>query len=252
MKRLALTRSMAGGEFSVWRMPEPGVQYIASCDPSRGREWSEDGDHSSIGLWKRHPGRIIEEVANWYGRWTIHNVGIVLAQLSRAYGDEPVLGREKNCAIINIERNIMDAAKFSMTEIQGFDPAFFFIPRDKRSIKDGDQQTYFTNKDSLNEHYLWNTLQDYMDRKALILRDRATRSELMALSRKRNGAVDSNGKDRSVMVIMACVADQEMPAVVAERKEEEQASVKVAGMFRLPEKVKKSGLGHRSIWGAQG
>jgi hypothetical protein len=51
-------------------------------------------------------------------------------------------------------------------------------------------------------------------------------------------------------VIMACVADQEMPAVVAERKEEEQASVKIAGMFRLPEKVKKSGLGHRSIWGA--
>lgn len=240
MKRLVLQRSDSGGELAVWEMPVEGAEYIASCDPSLGREWSEDGDHTSVGIWRRHEGRVIEQVAHWYGRWTIHNAGIMLAQLARAY----------NNATVNIERNISDAARFAMTEIQGFDPAYFFIPRDNRNIKEGELKVYFTTKSPMNEHYLWNTLQDYMDRKAVLIRDRGTRSEMMSLSRKRNGAVDSNGKDRSVMVVMAVVADQEMPAFHPRVDEEKKKDVRLPGVFRLPEKSKKSGLGARNIWGA--
>lgn len=213
MKRLVATPSL-GGELTVWERPFLGHEYIVTCDPSLGRNWTEMGDSSAIGVWRREPARVIVQCAEWVGKWPIGRVGEVIACISRAYGGRVGQdGREENCAIVNIERNLMDAPKFAMTESQGFSEEFFFVPREHRSIRPGDPHVYFTSKDSKSEHYLINTLADYLDRKAVIVRSEATRDELMSLERDRAGSVKTSGKDRSIMAILACVTDQELPAV---------------------------------------
>lgn len=219
MKR-AVLKPLQGGEFAVWGPPEDGASYIVSCDPSLGRQWSDGADHSSVGVWRRWPGRILEQVAELHVRWPIGRVGQAIACLARAYGgyvDEE--NRERNCAIVNIERNLMEAARWAMTEDQQFSEEFFFVPREHRSVNGGSVKVFFTNKDQRSQHYILNTLIDYLDRKAIIIRSEPTVNELRLLEKEMDGSVETNGRDRSVMVMMAVVADQELPAVGEVAKE---------------------------------
>lgn len=251
MKRLVLRPSL-GGELTVWEKPLTGHEYIVSCDPSLGRNWTEAGDMSAIGVWRREHPRMIVQAAEWVGRWPVGRVGEVLACLSRAYGgwvDKD--GREQECATINIERNLMDTPKFAITEIQRLSENFFFVPREHRSIRPGDPNVYFTVKDAKSEQYLINTVADYLDRKAVIIRSEQTRDELMSLERHRDGSVKTNGKDRSVMAILACVTDQELPAArspeVEPKKKEEPKQVRGMTPSKAPEpKRRNHGLWSRS------
>jgi hypothetical protein len=215
MKRLVLT-PRPGGELVIWQRPVEGGEYIVTCDPSLGRQWTDGGDESAIGVWRRWPGHIIEQCAELTCKWPIGRVGEALACISRWYGGsyiDPESGNEKSCAIVNIERNLMDAPKFAMTESQAFSEEFFFVPREHRNIRPGEPKVYFTVKDYKSQHYLIGTLENYMDRKAIIIRSEATINELKTLEKNRAGDVPTNGKDRSIMTILACVTDQELPPV---------------------------------------
>lgn len=248
MKRLLLKPSQ-GGELAVWERPLVGSEYIVTCDPSLGRNWTESGDMSAIGVWRREHPRMIVQTAEWVGRWPVGRVGEVIACLSRAYGgwvDQD--GREQECATINIERNLMDTPKFAIVDIQGLSENFFFVPREHRAIRPGDARVYFTTKDAKSEQYLINTMSDYLDRKAVIIRSEQTRDELMSLERDRTGSVKTNGKDRSVMAILACVTDQELPAARTPEVEPKQKKEpdKVRGM--TPAKASKADRRNHGVW----
>jgi len=210
MRRLRL-RKYPGGEFRVWETPQKNAKYIVSCDPSLGRSHTEGGDHSAVGVWKRWPGHIIEQVAELHVKWPVGRVGEAIACLSRAYGGwEDIDGKERDNAIVNIERNLMDTAKWAMVENQQFPEEFLFVPRNERSVGSDVAKVYFTIKDHKSEHYLINTLHDYLDRKAIIIRSTQTIGDIRSLEKRNDGSVPTNGKDLAVMTIMACVADQEM------------------------------------------
>jgi hypothetical protein len=210
MKRLDL-RPSTDGELCVWEKPIEGREYVIGCDPSLGRVWSEGADKSAICVLKRCQGKKLEQVAEWYGRWPIGRMGEVIATLGRAYGGwVDVDGREHGCAMINIERNLMDTAKYGLCETQGYGEEFLFIPREHRSVLPGMPKVFFTTKSSDTQHYLVNTLIDYMDRGALILRSKPTIEEMVGLEKDERGTVHTRGKDRSVAVIMAVVADHEL------------------------------------------
>lgn len=221
MKRLAL-RPSAGGELSLWERPVEDAEYIVTCDPSLGRMHTEKGDHSAIGVWRRWPGQIIEQVCEWWGVWPAGRVGEVIACLARAYGGYvDIDGTERGCAIVNIERNLMEAVKWAMVEGQEFSEEFLFIPRNERTADGSAPKVYFTNKDSRSEHYLINTLIEYLDRKAIVIRSARTLDDIRSLEKRNDGGVTTNGKDLAVMAILACVTDQELPA--PHDKEEEVA-----------------------------
>jgi hypothetical protein len=212
MKVLDLTPS-SDGELSVWEEPQEGREYIIGCDPSLGRTWSEGADHSCIVVYKRCLDRRVEQVAEWYGRWPIGRVGEVIACLGRAYGGwADADGKEAGCAIVNIERNLMDAPKFGLVESQGYSEDFLFVPRDMRNITPGSAKVYFTNKDHATQHLIFNTLVDYLDRDAVLIRSKRALDDISALEKNQKGDVNTRGHDAAVATMMALMVDHEMPS----------------------------------------
>lgn len=207
MKRL-IAYPMPGGDLSVWEMPRAGNQYIITCDPSLGRSHTEGGDHSAVIVWKRWPGRIVEQVAELYCRVPIGRVGEAIACLARAYGN----GEDDN-ATVNVERNLSDAIRYAMLETQEFPDDSLFVPRNDRSAIAGDTKVYFTPKDHKSEHYLINSLVDFLDRKAIIIRSKRAINDIRSLEKRNDGSVSTTGHDLAVAVILGCVTEQEMPAL---------------------------------------
>jgi hypothetical protein len=107
---------------------------------------------------------------------------------------------------------------FYLTEQQKFPESSCFFPRDPR----GEQRRVYTAKSWQNAEYLLGVLFEYMDRGGLVLRSQATLNEIVTLERlpsgkvpgvttKNNNRVATTGKDRSVMAMLACVTDHELP-----------------------------------------
>lgn len=211
-KTLDLTPS-TDGEFAVWEQPQDSREYVIGCDPSLGRVWSEGADHSCICVYRRTPGKKLVQAAEWYGRWPIGRVGEVIACLGRAYGgwaDEH--GKERGCALVNIERNLMDAPKFGLVDVQGYPEDRLFIPQDGRHILPGSPKVFFTNKDHATQHMIFNALIDYLDRDALLIRSKRTLDDISALEKNQRGDIATRGHDAAVATMMAVMADFETPA----------------------------------------
>jgi len=254
MLRLVLTPSL-GGEFALWEKPTERGQYIVSCDPSLGRVTSEKSDTSCIGVWLRMPGSRLRQVAEVVFRWSGGRVGEVCAAMARRAGGylDPKNAKERNCAIINIERNLCDVPLAYILEQQAFPDEYLFIPRQDRDLLlEQGVKRFFTPKTQANQDYLLNNLVDYLDRDALEIRSKETLDELRTLSKDRNGRVDTNGKDRAVMVLMACAADRELgPVDYTDMAWEEQKEKKKPEYGRVPADVpppKKSRVPHRVGW----
>lgn len=210
-KTLDMTPS-TDGEFTVWEQPQDAREYIIGCDPSLGRVWSEGADHSCVAVYKRAPGKCLEQVAEWYARWPIGRVGEVIACLGRAYGgwvDEH--GKEHGNALVNIERNLMDAPKFGLVESQGYPEDRLFIPGDGKHILPGAPKVFFTNKDHATQHLIFNTLIDYLDRDALIIRSKRTLDDISSLEKNQKGDISTRGHDAAIATMMAVMADFETP-----------------------------------------
>ena len=206
MKSLVLTPSR-DGELKVWEKPRENAEYIVSCDPSLGRT-GIDGDHSAVGVWRREPGRRIVQVASWYARWTAGRVGEVVACLGKASGGWD----DKSGAIINIERNLSDAPLYALKREQ-YPDAMLFVPPEQRNVAAGYQRLYFTQKHGSNQRALLDYLIDYMERDAIVIKDRPTLDQLRGLMRDQRGDVNTKGRDLAVMVMMACAADKDSDAV---------------------------------------
>lgn len=207
MKSLVLTPS-PDGEISVWEKPREGEEYIASCDPSLGRTGA-DGDHSCIGLWRREPGRRIVQVAEWYARWTAGRVGEVIGCLGKASGGYD----DKTGALLNIERNLSDAPLYALRR-ERYPDQCLFVPPENRTVVPGYTRLYFTQKHGSNQRNLLDSLIDYLERDAIVIKSKATQDQIRGLTKNGNGDVNTKGRDRAVMAMMAVACDKDAEPVM--------------------------------------
>lgn len=83
----------AGEKLEVFRLPEPGREYIVAADVAEGLdEKGKDHDYDSADV---IDAETWEQVAHLHGRWAPHEWGLVLAELGRWY----------NLALVGVERN---------------------------------------------------------------------------------------------------------------------------------------------------
>lgn len=213
--------SSGDGEVKIWKTPDPRYQVIVSCDPSLGRISSAKRDDSAVDVWFRHPGNVIEQVAQFLSsRWNAHALGSLIAALARWYGNSTVVGdTEVVNAVVNIEHNISDMPHHSLTVVEDFPLSACFVPRDQRALIDAGQPHHFyTHKSNHNEKTLLDNMEWYFARGAVLIRDEATLLEVASVARDPvTGRVKMNGMDRASSVLMACDCDFQLgPAVVSE------------------------------------
>lgn len=256
MRHLALTPS-SGGDVRVWEQPQPGWRYIVACDNAMGRG-GKKADTSCIGVWKRRAFRNIELVAMYRGRHDAGLVGEQIACWARAYGGQfnDETGKEEQCAIVNIERNLCDFPHDRLINDQMFPLEFCFVGRDMQArAKENDGQfRWYTQKHTSNARYLADTWLDYWRRRAIIVRDAEMRGEIRGVTRDmRTDYLETGGKDGAAMSIIACVTDQELPAVTDEPEPlgpvapPKSALVRAYGM--VPPEQPESGRRHNAIHG---
>lgn len=217
MHRLVLTPSASSAvEMKVWREPDPNYGVIISCDPGLGRMNNNKKDSSSVDVWFRHPERRIEQVAKLLTTRTAYHVGLAIGALARWYGcgwfdgDTEILN-----ATINIERNMCDVPLTALQNDQMIGYAYYFYPDEqRRRVKKGEHNTgIFTNKSASNEQYIINTLVQYFERDAIIIRDEHTLLEVATVYKDQSGRIETNGLDSAVSCMMAVVADAELPSI---------------------------------------
>jgi hypothetical protein len=185
MKRLLLTPSR-DGELSVWEMPTPDMVCIVGCDPSLGRRQGT-GDHSVVIAAARQPGRVVRQVAELRCRWPAARVGEAIACLAYAYSyrtTKKTFAEEQITripALVHIERNLADALLATM-EHQEFPKERLYIPKDGVEINQGIDSSYFVQKTARTSRLLMDTMEDYMDRKAFIVRSHDTSADAGAES----------------------------------------------------------------------
>lgn len=252
MLRLVLTRSL-GGEFALWERRREGAQYIIACDPAQGRVSSEHSDTCCIGAWLRKPGGGIAQAAEVVFRWTGGRQGECIGALGRYYGSHlDHAGRERGNAIVNIERNQCDVQLHTLLETQAFPDEYLFVPREDRDLLiERGVKRFFTSKTTATQDYILNTMIDYLEQDLVEVRSEPTLNEIRTLHKNDKGRVDTNGKDRAMMVAIACVTDRELGPVDYTELAPLVAEKKVLEFGRIPpdpEKKKKSAVPHRAKW----
>jgi len=126
--------------------------------------------------------------------------------MAYSYRDER---RERNIpALINIERNLAEGALVAL-QYQGFPEDRFFIPQRFRSVNQATEQQWFFQTTGANKRFLLDVMEDYLQRRAFVIRSEETLDDLASLERDERGNVNLRGHDRAVGAMMAAIVDQD-------------------------------------------
>lgn len=214
MKQIDLFDS-PNGEFSVWEEPVPDAEYIIGADIAKGldiREKTQRSDHSTFCILKRLPAGL-EQVAEGYIRCETSYFGLVLATFGFWY----------NTALLNPERNIAEGVTAGLM-MADYPQDKWYQPPVSLSVVGAQQTKYFFAKTKASQGQLLTTTIDYCARGSLLLRSEPLLTELRGLQYVDNRNVNTNGKDRSIALMMGVIADATTdPPVLVRRVDKREA-----------------------------
>jgi hypothetical protein len=188
------------GEIHVLEEPVEGAQYIIGADVAQGATFGtakQDADESTLCVLRRDGMQLIQVCEAAY-RSENYVFGQVLAAIGTWY----------NHAFVNVERNLAHGVIAGLKS-SGYPVERWYVPPIQSSTLDASAAQYFFHKNASTQKVLLDTLIAYMDPEAPRLRLFSKRclNEIGSLQRDANGAINTNGKDRTIALAMAVIVD---------------------------------------------
>lgn len=203
------------GEFSIWAEPDPEGYYIIGADIAKGldvKEKRRTSDHSTMCVMRRLPGHRLEQVAEGFLRCEVSAFGLMLAAFGFRYND----------AIVNPERNIAEGVVAGLMQAN-YPEQCWYQPPVSLSTFGAMQSRYFYAKTKSTQDFLIDTTLDYLANDKVVIRSQPLLDELAGLQYEAGRRVKTNGKDRSIALMMSVVVDATTaaPSFLTARKKED-------------------------------
>lgn len=202
MRRLK-TEIDSHGPIAIFEDPEPGASYVIGGDISLSR--SADSDKCSACIAKRFPmHRGLHQVAEFWGNMSPYQFGELLA----------LLGQRYNYALLNPERNLVEAVKAGITAA-GYPDHCLFIAENRMSVYGRLEPIYFTQTTAKNKKFLVDTGLDYLQRGIWRTRSKPLLAEIGSVQKNEKNIPELGSMDRVMAWLMAVHADALTPPVQA-------------------------------------